>query len=310
VYLPALKGGFGAVASITVTGAAGPVKLVRAKTDGKPAEGWVVADKYNYPVQAAILKPVLEGLRALHTVAPKTARPKLYSRLELDNPGGSAGSHSIELNDAKGGVIASVVLGRQKPAASPGGAEQQYVRTPDTAQTWLAEPAITLQDGPLAWVDHSILSVDAEQVKHVVITQTGGEKLELSRAKAEDKLAVQNVPAGRKLKEEDPGITIAGGISALELDDVRPAGSLTNPPAAVAQYETFGGLTADLTLTKQDGKTWAVVNVTGADKAAKDAADITARTKGWAYALSDLRASTLMNSLAGLLEAVPEAKKG
>ena len=303
--LPALKSGFTRVTAMTFAGPGGTTKITHAATTGKPEEGWVVTDKFDYPIPPATIRPILEGLRALHGVAPKTERAKLYSRLDLDPPGNGSGAHGVTLTDAKGTTIAAVILGRQKPGTLPGSAEQQYARTPDNPRAWLAEPAITLPDSSLGFIDHSVVNIADDQIRRVLITQTGGETLELKRDKPADKLAVQAIPAGRKLKEEDPGTVIAGGLAALELNDVIPAKSLTNPPAATAHYETFAGLVADLTLTKQAGQSWATVTATGTGAAAKDAADITARTKGWAYALPDLRAATLQNTLSGLLEAPP-----
>jgi len=306
--LPALKSGFAEVAAITVTGPGGTVKLARATASGKPAEGWVVTDKANYPVQVATLQPVLEGLRALRGLEAKTERPKLYSRLELEDPSKTANAHGVTLLDAKGTAIGSVILGRQKDNTSPGGGEQQYARTPGNPRAWLAAPAITLPDAALAWIDHSIVNIEAEKIQRAVITQADGATVEFKRAKPEDKLALQTaVPAGRKLKSEDPGSDIAGGLATLELMDVKPAAQAAGTPAGTAHYESFDGLSTDLTLTKQDGTVWAVITAQGTGTAAKPAADITARTKGWAYGLSDPRAATLETKLTDLLD-TPAAK--
>jgi hypothetical protein len=308
VILPGIRSGFGDVAKLIAEGSNSKVTLVHARTGGKPEDGWLVADKANYPAQPATLRPVLDNLRALRGVEPKTDRAKLYSRLGLEDVGPSATSHEVVLQDAKGASVGTVILGRTKFDSTHGNVEQQYVRTPDQPRAWLAEPSVNLPDGALAWVDHSIIDVSAGQVKHVVITQAGGATLELARAKADDKLAVQNIPAGGKLKSDDASADIAGGLATLELDDVKPASTLTGKPEAVAHYDTFQGLTADISVYKQNGQSWITLAVKGTGDAAKTASEADARTKGWAYQVADGRATTLGKKLTDVVDLPAPAK--
>src|SRR5579862_3798788 len=78
----------GAATKLTVTGPTGAVVVERkAANDKAPiSEGWVLADK-GYPVLEATIKDILNGLVAMKKVEPKTDRPKLYARLDLDAPG-------------------------------------------------------------------------------------------------------------------------------------------------------------------------------------------------------------------------------
>lgn len=306
--LPELANGWGKIAAITVTGAGGKVRLEHPNATTKPEEGWVAADKAGYPVVAATIRPVLDGLRSIATIEPKTARPALYSRLELGDPGKDAGSHLVELLGADGAKIAAIVLGRQK-SDPQGGAESQYARIPGKPQSWLAGPAITLPDSALGWIEHGIVDLDSAAVKRVVIHHADGSELQYARAKAEDALALQTaLPAGRKLKADDHGTEVAGGLAALELTDVRKTAGFTGKDAGSAEYVSFDGLDVTLHLSQADGGVWASVEAK-ADAGAKDAkkaAEIAARTGGWVYALSDPRAQTLQTKLEDLLAELPK----
>jgi hypothetical protein len=70
-------------------------------------------------------------------------------------------------------------------------------------------------------------------------------------------------------------------------------------------------LSGDLALVKRDDGVWATVTATGASgDAAKQAADITGRTTGWAYKLPEATVTTLQSKLADIVQppAAPPAK--
>jgi hypothetical protein len=306
--LPNLKSKLGQVATMTVAGADGTLTLHRAQTTGKPEDGWTFTDKGGYPVPAATVKPILDGLLALHGIEPKTERPKLFPRLDLGDPGKGSDSHLITLTDASGAAIGSMLLGKHKEDSTPGNStERQYVRIPGTQQTWLAAPAITLPDEKLDWIDHAIIDIDADKIKQIAVSPTEGGGVMASRAKAADKLTVQDLPKGAKLKSENAGTDLAGAVRGLELSDVKPAAKLAGSTAGTAHVETLDGLTADLTLAKDGGQTWITVAAAGTGAAAKQAADIAARTRGWAYQIDDTHVKLLLTKLDDITEAAPKA---
>lgn len=302
--LPGLKAGIDSATTLTVAGPDGAVTLARKPVPSKIDQGWTLSDKGGYPVDPAKIKPVLDALLALHGTEPKTDRPKLYSRLDLGEPGKGSEARLVVISDATNKQLANVVIGKQKFGAEGDTEAGVYLRKPGEAATWLARPSVTLPTDALGWVDHAILNVDADKIKDVVLTPAGGAPLDLTRGKAGDKLAVKDLPKDAKLKSEDPGADIAAAFN-LELDDVKPAAQLPSAGTATAHVVTFDGLTADLTLTKQGDKTWITVAASGTGDAAKTADAITARTKGWAYAIPDATATTLESKLADLEEAPP-----
>jgi hypothetical protein len=314
---PDLKDWIASAAKLTVTGPDGAVVLERhvAADDktAKPADGWVFTAKGGYPVQLSTMQNVLSGLASLKTVQAMTERPKLYSRLDLGDPGKDSQARALELTKSDGAAILKLIVGKKKYDTLGQGHDGVYIRKPDDARTWLAEPAITLPTDQLGWIDRKVLDIDADTIKDIVLTPDGGKPLELSRDKKEDKFQVKDLPKDAKLKQQDPGEAISSSFRYLDLDDVKPAAQVTAPAAATAHIETFGGLSCDVTLIKQDG-TWVTIAVKGTGDSAKQADEIAKRTGGWAYKIADARAATLQDKLSDLVEApkpaAPEAPKG
>ncbi|HTZ71980.1 MAG TPA: hypothetical protein VMB71_15085, partial [Acetobacteraceae bacterium] len=98
-------------------------------------------------------------------------------------------------------------------------------------------------------------------------------------------------------------------FASFNMQDVEPATKLKGDDAGTVHLVTFKGLSADFALTKTNGQTWMTVTATGSGAAAKQAADITARTKGWAYEVPADKASTLTTKLADLVQP-PASKPG
>lgn len=306
LLLPGIGEKLDAAAQLTYTSADATLHLFRAPVKGKPDAGWKLREKDGYPVPDATIKPVLEGLKTLHGVEPKTERPKLYARLMLENPGKGAQSRGITLADAEGKPLADVVLGKTKPDLSGNGPERMYARVPGAEHTWLAEPSINPPTETLGWIDHAIVDIPADRVKHVILTPVGGKALDYARDKPDAKLALTTPPpAGAKLKDDAKAADVGSSLATLELTDVRAADQLKGASAGTVHAETFDGLTIDLTLTKAAEQTWIVVNPSG-----KGAEAIAARTKGWAYAVSDPRAGNFTVKIEDVTEnpAAPPAK--
>jgi hypothetical protein len=306
VLLPGLKAKLGQVATMTITGGDGTVTLHRAPGGKNPEDGWTWAEKGGYPVPPATIKPILDALPALHGIESKTQRPKLYPRLDLGDPGKGSEAHLVTLSDASGTALARIVLGKHKTDPAPGAQEREYVRIPGVQLTWLAAPAITLPSEQLDWIDHAIVDIDSNKIKLIAVSPVGGDGVMASRAKTGAKLAVQELPKGAKLKSDNAGSDLAGGVSSLELGDVRPAAKLAGSTAGTAHVETFDGLIADLTLAKDNGQTWITVAATGTGAAAKQAAEITARTKGWAYQIDDTHSKMLLTRLDDITQPAPK----
>jgi len=79
--LPALSAELGDVASVEVHRAGLDLTFVR---DG---DNWLVAQKSNYPADPGKIRRIVLALADMSLVEPKTSKPELYPRLEVEDPG-------------------------------------------------------------------------------------------------------------------------------------------------------------------------------------------------------------------------------
>ncbi len=304
---------------------AGATKLVVTAADGKsvtltrtapaqpaagetvPLGGWGLAEKSNYPVQEGLLRPVLSGLLALHTTEPKTEDKTLYNRIDVEDPSSSKESKAklLELDNASGASILKLIVGRRKFDALAGGGDAIYIRKPEEARAWLAQPAFDLPTDAMGWVDHKILDVDSDKIKSITFTAGSDKPLVLDRAKAEDKLEIRDKAPDATTRSETPGADVAAGFRYLDMQDVRPASQVTGTPASTVEVVTFDGLDLTVSVFSQpEGGPWLEIAAKGEGDAAKPAEEIANRTKGWAYKVPPSREKLLETKLADLLTPV------
>jgi hypothetical protein len=267
---------------------------------------WAVDEKSLYPVDSGKLRQLFLGLAELRYVEPKTSKPELYSRLEVEDAG-KPGSKSIlvTVSGDKVGDVAALILGQRRTDALGGGVDGIYVRKPDDAQSWLARGTLELPTDITAWLDRTLIDIGEDKVKEAVLTQPDGAKLDLARDKPEDKLALKDPPADAKLKSDAVLDQPAQALAALELADVRKAEDMPFPAEGVshARYTTFDGLTLDIDLLDKDGKHWARFKAEGTGDAEKTASELNDKLSPWVYALLDYKAKLLTTKLADLTAA-------
>lgn len=311
---PDLLGRVNDVASVVIEDAKGTLSVSRR--DG----GWVLAESDGYPARAGKVRAVVVGLARLTLLEPKTRREDRYAKLNLRDPKTEGAlSRMLTLKAAGGKVLARVIVGRRNFAFQDGGAV--YVRKPDDARSWLARGTLDLGTQPSDWLRPRIVDIKPDRVARVVVRHADGETVVASRASPKDKnFAVENLPAGARLKSASAADNFSLALENLQLVEVRKADAIAFPEDATVKAEitTFDGLTARLALAGVDGKDWLRLSFSapaeGKDSAvgkdvAREARDLAARTEGWAYRISGYRADDVKKRMADLIEK-PKPKPG
>jgi hypothetical protein len=273
------------------------------KTDFAAIGGrWAVVEKGNYPAAPGKLRQLLLGLADLTLVEPKTGRPELFSRLDLDDPANGK-STEIRLNDRTGQTIAELIIGRRRADRLGTGNDAVYIRKPGADRAWLARGSIDVSGEPVDWLDRRILDIPAARIASVKFTGDGG-TLVLSRAEPGDRFAVADAPADTKFKGPAALAEPAGVLTALDLADVKPAADQPVPDSGVAaaSFTTFDGLTVDLRLFARNNADWLAIAASGKDAAEAEAKAINGRVAAWRYAITPDRAKLLRTRLADLVE--------
>jgi hypothetical protein len=294
---PALAAKLGDVASVTVSRNGTTMTLIR---DG---DSWLVAEKGNYPANAAKISQIVRAMADLTLVEPKTQKPDLYPRLEVEDPGNGK-SALVAVKDKSGGDLAEAIVGKRRYDRLGSGNDGVYLRKPGEAQTWLARGTLDPSGDPASWLDRQIIDISEKKIAKVTLTQPDGTKLVISRGAPDASFAVKDAPADAKFKSESTTSGPATALETLDLDDVRPAGELPVPDKAVvtASFTTFDGLTLDLRLLERDKTNWIAISAAGSGSAEAEAKKVEDKVSHWAYAIPAYKANLLKTKLADLLE--------
>jgi len=298
--LPKLAEHPDAVAKIAIKRGAIAFSLV------KSGNQWTMPEKSGYRADPAKVRQLLLGLVQTRYVEPKTNRPELYARLNLDDPAKDKSQATlVEVFDDKGASLGTAILGKRRIDELGGGSDGIYVRLPNEARSWLARGTLDLDGEAVQWLDRRIVDLDDKRMKLVVLRHADGTQLTIFRDKPEDKLSLKELPPDRKLKSDVTLVEPASVLQALDLTDVKSAREIAVPADGIdsAAFTNFDGLTVKVELFKQGEQDWIrlTASAEGDDKVKADAQALTQRWEGWVYGIASYKAGALRSKLADLL---------
>jgi hypothetical protein len=269
----------------------------------RDGDNWLVAEKGNYPANAAKISQIVRAMADLTLVEPKTQNPDLYPRLEVEDPGNGK-SALLAVKDKSGGDLAQAIVGKRRYDRLGAGNDGVYLRKPEEAQSWLARGTLDPSGDPASWLDRQIIDISEKKIAKVTLSQADGSKLVISRSAPEEKFAVEGAPADTKFKSETTTSGPATALETLDLDDVKPGGELPVPDKDVvtASFTTFDGLTVDMRLMERDKTDWIAISAAGSDSTEADAKKIEDKVSHWTYAIPAYKANLLKTKLADLVE--------
>ena len=251
MLLPGLRDQLNDVDTVALTGAAD--KVIATLKRGK--DTWTVAEKSGYPADVAKLREFLIKLADATVQEQKTANPKLYAELGVDD---------VKDKDAKG-VLVSLSGGKQAYKVivgnfNGGGGGGTFVRRDGEAQTLLAKGNLTVDKNVADWEKKDLADIASERVREAAITKPDGKTLKVFKDQPGDaNFKVADVPKGRELSSEYVANPIGAFLSSLRADDVFAAKDMAPPDkdAYKVHYSTFDGITVDATAWVKDGKDYA-----------------------------------------------------
>ncbi|MFO1190321.1 MAG: DUF4340 domain-containing protein [Alphaproteobacteria bacterium] len=308
------------------------IEIIRTEesfTMNRKGDGWVMKDRYDYPVRFDKVKEALLTLGEMKTVEPATNKSELFNKLEVAPAGKDSTGGQITLKDGNGRVIASLLIGRRAYSRGPAALDQTYVRKPDENQAWLVKGAIDVGRRAVDWLARDIIDVNRDRVREVQVREPDGKMLVVRETGVEKgKFEIVDKPANAKVIADINVWTVAGLAEEVSLNEVKPAAEVgitgTEDPQAVVYSRD--GLVITVRMRKIGDDTWATFE-TKVDAAQRELAkikndlrpidavrrqsdEINARAKGWAYQLQTHTLSRLNSKLADLVEfPKPDEKK-
>ena len=296
LLLPELTDNLNAVSAIQITAAN---KLVVAGIDRTADEAWVLVNAGGYPADVGKLRELLLGLAEAELVEQKTANPEYYDRLgvaDVESPEATG----LQVDIAYPGGNFAIIVGD-----SGINGDYTYVRKPAEAQSWLVSGNLTPGGELRDWLDRTIVAVGIDRISAVTIEHADGETISIDKAdESQANFELQDMPAGRELSYVGALDTLAGVTTLLELDDVAPAAEIAAATRlSSAEFLTFDGLRLGIDVYDNDGVYALTVSATAEPEGpAEEAAEITARTQGWAYTVPSYKSDQLLSRREDLLK--------
>ena len=326
---PSLLESINDVQSIELANAAGQFRIARQ------GEGWGMADRDGFPVQATPVRELLMQLAALKIREEKTAKPDQYPTLgveELDLP--KASGLRVSVSGKSEQNLAALIVGK---ARKPSGNESagHYVRRVGEASALLVEGELGVKLKRNEWLDTAIANIPVDRVRQVSLQGSGEPPVVVTKADRKDQLfTLQNVPKDKEAKSAALVSNVGGLLLDLRFEDVASAKVVAGlKPERTATLETFDGLTATLESYALEGRSLVAIRFAhhpvaaqavtakpaegdtanakpaGADApdVAKEVETLNERTRLWVYQLADYKARTLKRSFADLVKVKEKA---
>ncbi len=282
---------------------------VRTLTIHRDEGTWRLKEFADYPARQARVRELLIGLADLEYYEPKTSRPDLYERLELnDVTDDRSRVRHITLYGADDQELLDVYAGKNRfnlPGAQNKGI---YLRFPGKEQTWLTRGSFVPVEDPMRWIDQSIIDLPSTTWQRVTLLSPAGEKIVFTKEDPDSTdYKVANPPEG-KSAEGGWSVNVVGSVlTGLDLEDVKRAEEVDfeNNEVWRATYESYDGLTVNIRMADIRTDYWAVFDASAGENASENAvklaSDINDETAGWAYRLVSYKATPLRTRMDELI---------
>lgn len=251
------------VASVTIKSSAGELNLF------KKGETWLVKERYEYPANFVEIGDLLRKLWELKAVQSLKVGASQLGRLELLPPdkGTNAGT-LLELKDAGGKVVKSVLLGKkhikhssgeQSPMGGGGDwPDGRYLLAGGANQdvSIVADPLTNVEPKPETWINKDFFK--AEKIKSVSVTHTNAaSSWKVYRETENGELKLSDSKEGEKFDASKA--SAAGNLFSYPsfTDVVSPQATAETTgmnQAVTAVVETFDGFTYQVKIGGKTGE--------------------------------------------------------
>lgn len=297
----------------------------RTLTIARNADQWLIAEADNYPADLAKIRKLLIEVADLKIIEEKTRNPDRYATLGVqDLNSDQTESAALEIEDAKGGLQVSLIVGKRQMSAAAGGNPGRYVRLAGKEQALLVTGPLDAPTDVASWIVAELLNVDPARVSEARIEHPDGSRVELNAADNGD-MALMNLPAGTEAKAPTVLNRMKDILQNVRIENVMKGDVAALPaPHTVTTVGTVDGLIARIESGTIQDAAWVSFNFEynpeKADKAAeaktaetasdatekdaaalekppldveKETAELQAKTAGWLFKLPDYQLELL-----------------
>ena len=265
------------------------------------SEGWVIAEKGSFPVDAERVAELTRALTAIKYARAMTRDDKKFDRIGLGDPAKGGTGALLEVGDGNGNNFAKLIVGYRDG--------RSYVRAPDDLQAWAVDGATLppLQRGA-RWADLDVVGIAPDQLLDVQVRPSGAPAYRLVPADASGQQFNLAPPyASRRVLASFAPTLTATALSRLAPIDVAPASSIASgAPASQYIARTRAGVAVIVQAWRSHDRGWVTIGAatdeSATAEARADAEAINKRAAGWAFALTELDWGAFATPLAALVE--------
>jgi hypothetical protein len=199
------------------------------------------------------------GAADLTILEAKTTKPELYEKIGVTDVTEKDSAAILLTLKKQDNVAASILIGNTQFVAG-GNGQEIYIRKAGDAQSWLVMGDLSIDKTSMDWLNKSVMSIESERMREVVIIPANGEKLRIFRETEENQdYQLAELPENTELSSPYLLKQIATFLNDLNMDDVAVAKDVTFNAKESTQmvFKTFDGLEITATLQAKDGKQYA-----------------------------------------------------
>ena len=283
----------------------------------KQNDRFVVVNKSNYPADTKQINDVITKCLDIKTSDLRTSKPENHADLEVTE---DKARYVIRFFKEDQSVLTGVIVGK-----SVENGQGTFVRRIDSNDVYVTDSTPWFGSTATDYVSAEIIAVKREDVNTVTVTTPEG-AYTLRAGKGSDNVVMDNLPAGKTLKDSEAKSVLQSLVS-LRFDDVNVA-SVVGDLKFDYQYVCRLNNTTEYTLklAKKDGKTYLRCEATYGDmtpvsinpnqkdsdeQRKKNEAKLQAQEyvqkfsllhKSWIYVVPDWKANYLTKKQADLFE--------
>lgn len=176
---------------------------------------WEVAEKNNFPADVVKIRKLFTALIEAQKIEQKSSRPEDYVRLGVADSNADDGAGTL-LGLTEPEKQWEIVLGKTPQHLNQG----QYVRIPESGESWLINRRIDTDLTVNSWLDKQIIHIDPEQLHKIEVVRDGQDALAIVRDQKSGKLELINLSDDRQLKSDFVLQQLASVVDYLSFKEV------------------------------------------------------------------------------------------
>jgi len=283
-----------------------------------------VVNKDNYPAETKQINDLITKCLDIQTSQFVTDNPENHEALGVTEKDARNVVKFLKPDDS---LLTGVIVGETKEEG-----QGNYVRLATSDKVYVTPEVPWIRTGAMDYIAQELILANRDDIESVTLTASDGQ-YSLKRKEDSEDVVLENIPAGKKLKDSDSK-SVFNALTDLRFTDVKKKSTANGDLTFDRQYvcrlkdstvytisiaqkdeKTYVTCQAEFTNTtpltiKKEGESEEELKKKEAKLLARDKAkELTARHQDWIYEIADWKARNLTKKLSDLLEDEPKPEE-